>query len=124
MATNKVPSEIVLRWKTGGGWTVARPEKARYEGRELKLPPYFKTDLASVPRLFRSIVPQVGNHLIPAVFHDCAYRGHFGMTRAFADRMFLAFMELSGVGWIRRRAMYVAVRSFGGLAWKGGDDHA
>jgi len=116
-----LPSSVVLRWRTVGGWQLEQLERAMYQGKLLIIPRYFKTDLASIPRLFRSFVPQVARHLIPAVFHDAAYRGLFGMTRAEADQMFSDFMKLAGVGQIRRRAMYTAVRTFGGLSWKGGE---
>ena len=77
----------------------------------------FTTDLASIPRVFRSLIPQVGRHLQPSIAHDWTYEGHTDLTRAEADRLFLEGMEAVGVWWLRRKIMYTAVRTFGGGLW-------
>lgn len=82
----------------------------------------FTTDLASIPRVARSFIPQVGKHLQAAVGHDLCYErsrspAPIGLTRAEADSLFLEGMKVSGVWWLRRRVMYAAVRTFGGTLW-------
>ena len=77
----------------------------------------FTTDLASIPRAFRSLIPQVGKHIQPSIAHDWAYEGHTDLTRAEADRLFLEGMKAVGVWWLRRNIMYAAVRAFGGTLW-------
>ncbi|KKK50076.1 hypothetical protein LCGC14_3128650 [marine sediment metagenome] len=77
----------------------------------------FITDLASIPRVFRSIIPQVGRHIQPAITHDWAYESKTILTRAESDLLFLDGMRAVGVSWLRRRAMYAAVRAFGGTLW-------
>jgi len=93
---------------------------------EFEIEESFTTDLASIPRVARSIIPQVGKHLQPAVVHDWCYEKSrtsepMGLTRAEADMLFLEGMKNpAGVWWLRRNIMYGAVRTFGGSLW-GGD---
>ena len=120
-----VPSLAWLRWRSGHGFRVSRSLVGHWRGKRLVVPAGMVTDLASIPRLFRSVVPQVADHLIPALFHDAACEGLLGLTRAEADQMFLDFMEASGVGRVRRYAMFSAVRGYAlatGATTKGGAD--
>ncbi|KKK88680.1 hypothetical protein LCGC14_2740720 [marine sediment metagenome] len=77
----------------------------------------FTTDLASIPRVARSIIPQVGRHIQPAIVHDWAYEDHTDLTRAEADMLFLEGMKAVGMPWLRRNVMYAAVRAFGRGLW-------
>ena len=98
------------------------------------IPVGFKTDFASVPRLFRSIVSKIGKHAEAAVIHDWMYvavkrKAHLdgkGITvsgevaewrfeRRYADDVFRAAMKEAGVGWLKRQAMWSAVRIGGGF---------
>lgn len=80
----------------------------------------FRTDLASIPKLFRSLIPQNGRHRKPAVVHDYLYRraGFHGWDRKTCDKIFLEGMIVEGVPRWRRQVMYRAVRAGGGLIWK------
>ncbi len=78
----------------------------------------FRTDLASIPRLFRSVVPQVGPNLQAAIVHDwCLTRRMFfsgvEMTERLKHRLFLDGMASLSVPYIRRKVMYRAVRTWG-----------
>ena len=99
----------------------------------------FVSDGASVPRLtwtFTGLRPD-GLIRAAALVHDFIYR-HGGnmpltsyqkwnggdwqsiktpITRRKADRIFLDLMTLAGMGWLRRRLAYTAVRWFAGFAW-------
>ena len=82
------------------------------------------TDLASVPRVFRWYVGRVGPWLEAAIIHDWLYvawqvvgRTPDAADRAFADRVMLAAMEAAGVRPLRRRAIYLSVRLFGGRSF-------
>ena len=77
----------------------------------------FITDLASIPRVVRSIIPQVGRHIQPSIAHDWCYESKTNLTQAEADLLFLDGMKAVGVRWLRRRAMYSAVRAFGWTLW-------
>ena len=78
----------------------------------------FSTDLASIPRLFQNIIPKVGKNIQPAIVHDfCYVRDQQGMTKEDVDLMFLDGLKSMGVGWLRRRTMYLAVRVGGKGHW-------
>ena len=55
-------------------------------------------------------------HASAAVLHDYLYATAL-MPREAADRLFLEAMTSSGVGRIKRRAMFAAVRLFGRFYW-------
>ncbi len=77
----------------------------------------FITDLASIPRAVRSIIPQVGRHIQPSIAHDWCYESKTSLTQAESDLLYLDGMKAVGVRWLRRRAMYAAVRAFGWTLW-------
>ena len=89
----------------------------------------FITDLASIPRLLRLIIPKLGRWNKPAVIHDRLYQDHavetnigisYLFSRAGADLCFLDGMKDFGVANWERTLMYLAVRWFGFLAWRKG----
>lgn len=82
----------------------------------------FYTDLASIPKRLQGLINKLGHHILPAIFHDAAYAGQFpGVTKAQADKIFLAGMKTQGVPWMRRRLMYAAVRvNINGGHWNAG----
>lgn len=75
------------------------------------------TDLASIPRLFRGIFQVNGKHRRAAVVHDELYKTG-AVPRKDADLRFLEAMEEAGVGWLKRRMMYRAVRLGGWAAYQ------
>jgi hypothetical protein len=99
----------------------------------ITIPAGFETDFASVPELFWSIAPPIGLYTEAAIVHDYLYRtplrtvlrtdvdgktSRITITRKEADLIFLNMMEAAGVSWWKRRAMYRAVRMFGGSSWR------
>lgn len=89
------------------------------DGDRITVPAGFETDFASIPKLFRFIIPMRGKHGSAAVVHDYLYlRGV--KTRKKADEIFLALMKYLKVTKWKRRIMYRAVRLFGWYAWKKG----
>ena len=114
----------VLRWGLAQGhFTLVEPftvtwKRGLTEVLEFAVRAGFSTDLASIPRLFQSIVPKVGKHIQPAIAHDFCYTGNVaGMSKAEADSLFLEGMKSMGVWWLRRRVMYLAVRVGGKGHW-------
>ena len=84
------------------------------------VPKGFRTNFASVPRIFWNIIPPDGKHGKAAVVHDYLYSTHglFGRySRQRCDEIFLEAMEVLGVGAIKRNIMFRAVRWFGKSAW-------
>lgn len=86
------------------------------------------TDGASIPRLFWRLIgsPLTGRYRQAAVIHDAGYTNQLQWltlhlphkyTRKEMDLMFLKLMKALGVSWWRRKAMYRAVRWFGGGHW-------
>lgn len=82
------------------------------------VPEGFVTDGASIPQFAWGIVGHpLGLYAAAAVLHDWLYRTA-PVCRLRADELLLEAMAVLGVGWIRRRTIYRAVRWFGGWAWE------
>ena len=81
----------------------------------IRVPKGFRTDYASVPRIFRNIINSYGKHGRAAVVHDWLYSSQckIDVTREEADKIFLEIMKECGVGSIKRNLMYRMVRIFG-----------
>ncbi len=71
----------------------------------ITVPKGFKTDLASIPRIFQSLIPKLGHHIRPAIVHDYACEGHTNLTGKEAAAMFLDGMKTTKVNFVRRRVM-------------------
>ncbi len=78
----------------------------------------FECDQASIPRLLTWLVPKGGLHDGPSVIHDWCYRNQWGGSRKRCDDLFLAGMKAAGTWWLRRYAMYFAVRAFGWMPYR------
>lgn len=88
----------------------------------ISVPAGFVTDFASIPRAFWTILPPTGPmYGKAAVVHDYLYQnGGLGKyTRAQCDLVFRDAMAVLGVSGIKRQTMYLAVRLFGGGAFRG-----
>ena len=85
-------------------------------GQPITIPERTSTDLASVPRLLRSIALADPLTAWAAVLHDWLYRAQI-VVRAVADALFYAALRASGcsIGWAR--IYYYAVRAAGWRAW-------
>ncbi|MDD7911243.1 MULTISPECIES: DUF1353 domain-containing protein [Pseudovibrio] len=125
--TDPLDIRVLQREKDGAGMYQLLCSFRYYLGSEdgpryVLVPMGFETDLASVPRPFRWLISPGGLHAKAAVVHDYLYefgviRGPNGPekpTRKQADDIFLEAMEVLKVPYIRRHAMYRAVRMFGG----------
>lgn len=82
------------------------------------VPVGFDTDFASIPRVFWALLPPTGRYGKAAVVHDYLYRCT-AWPRAVCDRVFREAMEVLGVSWLTRHALYRAVRLWGGMARRG-----
>jgi hypothetical protein len=68
------------------------------------------TDLASVPRYLWWFVASHGRHTLPALLHDRLVHDRAqAPDRSEADLVFRYALRESGVSWLRRRLMWVAV---------------
>ncbi len=89
-------------------------------GFSLYIPAGFITDFASIPRLVWWVCPPAtGLHRKASVVHDWIYNTPgVTLTRKQADGIFLEIMKSAGVPTWKRKAMYLAVRTFGGSSYK------
>lgn len=76
----------------------------------------FKTDFASIPRVFWMVLPKWGKYGNAAVIHDWIYSCH-ERSREEADNILLEAMDVLSVPKWQRILIYQAVRYFGGFAW-------
>ena len=93
-------------------------EEYRYQTSKglVVVPKGFRTDYASVPKIFRNIINTYGKHGRAAVVHDWLYssRCEVNISRAEADKIFLEIMVEWNVKKYKRILMYILVRMFGG----------
>lgn len=111
----ELPGEL---WRVAADLIYTSPNGLVY----VKVPTGFETDLASVPRVFWSLLPPMGDYGPAAIIHDFLYRFHREsrnreVTRAQADAVLLAAMEELGVGRLTRWTIYCAVRVGAWWAW-------
>lgn len=84
------------------------------DGLDFIIPKGFKTDFASIPRIFWNIIAPLGKHTLPSVLHDYLYTfGHsLGISRKQADKIFFDAMIESHVARITANFMWFCVRIF------------
>lgn len=83
----------------------------------ITIPRGFRTDFASVPRVFYGLLPPTGRYGLAALVHDYLYATKV-LTRRQADQVFLHLMKSYGVNKVVAVIMYRASRWFGRQAWK------
>ena len=81
--------------------------------------PGFDFDGASIPKVFWSAIgsPMTGGYQRAGCLHDALYASEY-FAREVCDKLFLEAMKSDGVSYIKRTAMYNAVRMFGWTVWK------
>jgi hypothetical protein len=101
--------EIILKEIDANFWRLVEP--VIYEGKTQTfiVPTGFKTDLASVPRLFTWLIPRYGIYTKSAVLHDFLCRTK-AVNRSDADGLFRRTMRESDVPFLHRWMMWAAVR--------------
>lgn len=80
----------------------------------------FKTDFASVPRIFWAFLSPFGRHTLPSVLHDWLYINgyYFEISRKEADKIFYDAMIDCGVKRLTANIMWFCVRLFAGRHYK------
>jgi hypothetical protein len=111
-------------------WEVLEPFGFEYDpGLFVYVPAGFRCDLASIPKIVRSLVSQLGYWTQPAVTHDLLYFNHrtgldATITRGQADRIMLEGMELKyreyDVPLLDRRhdVIFAAIQAGGVASWE------
>jgi hypothetical protein len=100
-----------------GGWRLHAPLVYYSDvlGRTVTVPTGYVTDLASVPRLFRFIVPVANaKNRRAAVVHDylCTHPEGLVKDQKQADMVFREALSVVGVGRFRSAALYYPVRTY------------
>lgn len=95
-----------IRWSPGPG----------QDGPAVVVPAGFVTDLASIPRVFWSLLPTDGAYTFPAIIHDYLYWTQMH-PRDTADRVFRYGMDDMKVSGAVALAIQAAVSVGGGSAW-------
>jgi hypothetical protein len=91
--------------------------KAHGAGQLILVPQGFKTDFASIPRVFWRVMLPSGLGREAAVVHDWMYWCG-DRDKLVADAIFFEGLTALNVLKWRRWAMYLAVALFGGVAWR------
>ena len=95
-----------IGWKPDSGKTL----------KAVTVPKGFVTDLASIPRIFFSLLRPDGEYTYPAIIHDYLYWMQQG-TRKDADQIFKLGMEALEIQPSIVSTIYQAVSRFGQSAW-------
>lgn len=102
-----------------GGWQLVSPLSYYSEvlGREVVVPRGFFTDLASVPRVMRWVVPVANaKNRRAAIVHDYLcydwVQKEYGITQRQADEVFREALEVCGVSVVGRWGMWAPVRVY------------
>jgi hypothetical protein len=98
-------------------WRIDKSVEFTVDGTPFTVPKGVKTDGASVPRAFWSIMPPLSNYTNAAIVHDWLYQTKRIDNRKIVDKIFLYAMAYLGVSRWKRNIMYRAVRMFGGFVW-------
>ena len=109
----------------GKHWRLERPftyrVNSRYSRTYIKVPRYFITDWASIPK-FLWWLPYWAKFNKAPVLHDFLYTTRFRPIRREADRIFYEAMLISfqpyALGKLIARLEYTVVRLFGWIAWR------
>lgn len=91
-------------------WRLLHPLVYRMYRQTYVVPAHFKTDFATVPRVFAWLVPPYGKYTKAAILHDflCTRKK---VNRSRADAIFRRAMRELGVSFLRRWLMWAAVRA-------------
>jgi hypothetical protein len=83
------------------------------------IPKGYFYDGASIPRIFWSVIgsPFEPDFWAGALAHDWLYFTHF-VTRQVADEVLYQILRQSGVGIVRAKVIWSAVRTCAGFAWE------
>lgn len=120
MAASYIPRPVELEKHPKSGFMMTSRDHYYFvDGKYYRVPHGFVTDGASIPRIFRPVIgkPYNADYVGAALLHDYLYRHKVG-TRKDADHAFFLLLRRDGVRRLRARAMWAAVRAFGGLAWR------
>ncbi|MGY1641812.1 DUF1353 domain-containing protein [Geodermatophilus sp. SYSU D00703] len=106
-------TSLVVRRVDAETWELVDPLVYRGDRQRFVVPAGFRTDFASVPRVFAWLIPRYGAYTLAAILHDwLADEGIWSgaVTPREADGLFRRVMREGGVPVLRRWMMWAAVR--------------
>lgn len=125
---------LITEWvKSGSQWRVSQEfefHSGEYNsGMFIRCDAGMLTDLASIPKAIRWLVPKVGMDAQASVVHDRGYRDGFvrirvgeaertvAVSRGVIDSMYLQAMRALKTKKRRRVVIYAGVKAFGWIVW-------
>jgi hypothetical protein len=115
-------TDLYLHTKIGSKWYIVTSNFiVKIEGETYVIPFGFKTDFATIPRIFWILAASDDADTREAsVLHDFLYSVECldGVSRAKADKLFLIAMKELKASLVKRHLIYLAVRMFGWLYYK------
>lgn len=124
---SQLPSPV-LSWVGDKRWRLEADYKVADQSRTINIQKGFVFDLSSVPRFLWWLIAPFELSISAPLIHDFLYQAShdsdggvappYAYTRREVDRLFRRLMEEEGVPAWRKDLGYVAVRMFGGLAWR------
>jgi len=108
-----VSGQPLVRQSGDKDWIVEEPIVYRGNQESFTVPVGYRTDFASVPRIFTWLIPTYGAYTRPAILHDwlCDQARAGLIARSDADGLFRRSMRELGVGFSRRWLMWAGVRA-------------
>lgn len=90
------------------------------DGTKYTVPVGFKTNFASIPRIFWGIIAPTGKHTNASILHDYLYENGYklGVSRKRADKIFYDAMIDSSVANLTANIMWFCVRAFAYFHYK------
>lgn len=127
---NGLPIVVLTRSDVEKLWILFRSCSYKVGNHTITAPASYRTDLASIPRIFWSLISPEELSLAAPLFHDLIYRSAGELskskispfdgkvfTRHEADEIFLEIMKKAKITRWKRTVAYWAVRAFASFAW-------
>lgn len=110
-----IKDDVTVKEISDTHWKLLKTITYKSHTHTFVVPQGFKTDFASVPRIFAWLVPPYGKYTKAAILHDylCVT---LLIDRSHADGIFRRAMRELGVSFLRRWLMWAAVRAGARLA--------
>lgn len=107
----ELADDFIFRWEHNG--LLKGYENAIYE---IKVPKGYRTDFASIPRIFQGIFDAVNDIAPAAIAHDWCYSIEL-FERSICDQVLYDAMRANGIGYLRAKTIWSAVRAGGWTSW-------
>lgn len=113
-------SKLILETISNGKAILLEEYVYDINGYLIRVPKYFITDGASVPKSLQWLYNPYGKYINAAVIHDYLYSvyNNTGINRTLADKIFRHIMQENGIDKRTIKRFYIAVRCFGETSWK------